>query len=497
MSRSKWSQRQDIGPSPRGAHALAYHSGRNVTVLFGGQGPEGVLRDTWQWDGHYWTQLDNSGPSARAGHAMAYSGARCLLFGGALAGAVPNGDTWSWNGQGWTQIDDSGPSGRFSFGFAAEPGSERLLLFGGSAGPNLYGDTWVFEGDAWTQLDDSGPSPRAGHILVPDPAHGGLLLMGGANETGGLADTWVWAGEQWTQVQDIGPGPRAESAAAAADRPVLFGGSETHGTIATTVFGSTWHWDGARWTQREDIGPAARWGARAVLDADRSMIVLFGGFAEPGGPGFADSALGDTWELPVETPATPEDALTLIDFGPAVLPSDSVLIQFQLAVAPTQNVPVTVTLGGTPISATPDHLPAGRTEGLIAFSALGRQPGPTPLELRVGLAQRTETLNFVSGTALTDIAISPTTLLRGASFQITAEVVPAQEARIVRLVLLRGNGIGPFVPQHEFPIPAGQPLQVHTGTVNMAAAPGQYQVIAVTDSRDGRSASRVVDLTVT
>lgn len=44
-----WTHRQDIGPGPRWAHAMAYDSTRQRTVLFGGHGAgSGLLRDTWE-----------------------------------------------------------------------------------------------------------------------------------------------------------------------------------------------------------------------------------------------------------------------------------------------------------------------------------------------------------------------------------------------------------------------------------------------------------------
>jgi hypothetical protein len=36
-ARMLWSQRQDIGPSPRVGHAITYDSIRERTTLFGGQ----------------------------------------------------------------------------------------------------------------------------------------------------------------------------------------------------------------------------------------------------------------------------------------------------------------------------------------------------------------------------------------------------------------------------------------------------------------------------
>ena len=108
MARYLWTQREDIGPSPRVGHAMTYDSARSQTVLFGGDSLTGsFLNDTWQWNGQYWTQVADIGPSPRRDQGLCFDSARnvALLFGGA-SGEAPCGDTWSWDGQDWTQLDE-------------------------------------------------------------------------------------------------------------------------------------------------------------------------------------------------------------------------------------------------------------------------------------------------------------------------------------------------------------------------------------------------------
>src|SRR5262245_28004587 len=100
-----WTQRQDIGPSGRAGHAIAYESARKRTLLFGGRGKES-LGDTWEWDGEAWTQVADIGPSGRDGHAIAYDAgrSRAVLFGGRAEGGDLRADTWEWDGEAWTQV---------------------------------------------------------------------------------------------------------------------------------------------------------------------------------------------------------------------------------------------------------------------------------------------------------------------------------------------------------------------------------------------------------
>jgi hypothetical protein len=49
-----WTQRQDIGPSARFGHALAYDESKSRTLLVGGDGLGTLFRDTWLWNGETW-----------------------------------------------------------------------------------------------------------------------------------------------------------------------------------------------------------------------------------------------------------------------------------------------------------------------------------------------------------------------------------------------------------------------------------------------------------
>lgn len=71
MSRLLWTQKQDVGPAPRFAHAMVFDQSSQRVLLFGGNALDQLFEDTWQWDGQDWTQLEDNGPSARSGHAMA------------------------------------------------------------------------------------------------------------------------------------------------------------------------------------------------------------------------------------------------------------------------------------------------------------------------------------------------------------------------------------------------------------------------------------------
>jgi hypothetical protein len=96
----QWRQVADTGPAPRLDHAMATCD--SAVILFGGllagQNPAIALpsNDTWAWRGGAWLQIQDMGPAPRGGHAVASladaQGDHFTLFGG--QGGPLYGDTW-------------------------------------------------------------------------------------------------------------------------------------------------------------------------------------------------------------------------------------------------------------------------------------------------------------------------------------------------------------------------------------------------------------------
>jgi hypothetical protein len=293
-----WTQKEDIGPSPRASAAMAYEAARQRVVLFGGGDFGGFFNDTWEWDGDAWTQVADMGPSARQLFDMTYdeSRQRLVLFAGEVKTSTQdtelNGETWEWNGREWTQVADMGPSPRMGCAMAYDTLRHRVVLFGGYnyrlPQPEYFDDTWEWDGTEWTQIADTGPSVRALLPMVFDISRECLVLFGGASPSGWLGDTWEWREDAgWVEHQEMGPGSLVRpKMARTQEHTVLYGFPDSTGAA------QTWEWDGRLWTQRQDIGPRARYGPAFAYDSERDRVVLFGGYASGTG-----SHLGDTWEL--------------------------------------------------------------------------------------------------------------------------------------------------------------------------------------------------------
>jgi hypothetical protein len=190
-------------PPPRDSFAMAYDSGRERLVLFGGDGGRIVYSDTWEWDGTTWTQVEPAAnhPSERFGPAMAYDEhrGRTVLFGGASPELVVLPDTWEWDGTDWT-LANAGTMHlwpRVGHVLVYDSARERVVLFGGSnyPGPQLN-DTWEWDGSLWRRLTTGGsypaaqPAPRADHAMAYDARRNCIVMFGGANFPMVTDQTW-------------------------------------------------------------------------------------------------------------------------------------------------------------------------------------------------------------------------------------------------------------------------------------------------------------------
>jgi hypothetical protein len=303
-----WTQKEDIGPSPRYGHAMCYDTARQRTLLFGGAN-DAPLGDSWAWSGQHWTQVADTGPSPRFDHAMCYDhySHRALLFGG-KSGDQLFSDTWYWDGENWTQVEDSGPSARSGHRMAFDRVRFRAVLFGGRSSAGMMRDTWEWDGQSWTQVEDAGPPARYNHGMHYDYVGRNTMLFGGEGDGGTIfADTWQWDGNNWTQIEDIGPPACTRPALVSTDAQlVLFGGiSSSASNPPPTLFDDSWSFGNDQWTQKQDMGPAARWGHAMAFDLDRRTIVMFGGHSSAAFDNIQDLRR-DTWEH-VETEAAPVD----------------------------------------------------------------------------------------------------------------------------------------------------------------------------------------------
>jgi len=193
----------DGNPPPQIGAGLAYDPLRAETILYGGIVPTEGLNvgrsdETWAWDGEAWTRLEPEDPEGDGNPpgldnlSLAYSRANgaLLLHGGLTAQGVVS-ETWLWNGSGWRLWEekdpegDGGPGARDEYAMAFDPVSEQVLLYGGRNSQESLDDTWAWTGDSWRRLvpDDSqpdgNPPPLVGAAMACDPVRNRMVLYGG------------------------------------------------------------------------------------------------------------------------------------------------------------------------------------------------------------------------------------------------------------------------------------------------------------------------------
>ena len=211
-----WTLRNVGGPEERYGAALVHDPKRHVTVMFGGWNdyfmfPEiGQLDDTWEWDGSKWTPISSSTkPPPREFAAAAYDPKRGVIIvacgdnqsDGILA------DTWTYDGQ-WHNVTPAGPHPAVRSGAMVwDPVGQRILLVGGynsSLAPQQT--VWAWDGSTWANLGTAPPQPRGAHALANT---GSNLVMFGGYTTGSalLADTWTFK-SSWSQIESPGLPPR-------------------------------------------------------------------------------------------------------------------------------------------------------------------------------------------------------------------------------------------------------------------------------------------------
>lgn len=253
------------------------------TVVVGAGAPAVVqlVKDATDWV----DEAPISSPGAREAPAVAYdSGNNVVVAFGGFDGAM-QGDTWEYNpvGNTWTQTSTAGPSPRELAGMTYDPVNGVVVLFGGVSGSGFESDTWEYNAatNTWLETTPVFSPPAVGSYHLAFVASQQRVLLEGLSGVPQM-ETWSYdaALDFWT---DLGPASQPDMRAnfamgyhAALDRVVLFGGAE-----AFTEYQDTWeyNWAGNAWSQTSTTGPSARTNAGMSYRGSTSNLFLFGGTA--------------------------------------------------------------------------------------------------------------------------------------------------------------------------------------------------------------------------
>lgn len=160
---------------------------------------------TLQWE----SIAPPDGPTGRIGHAMAYdSGSdKIVMFGGGITAdnewnGLPLADTWIFdtNRRTWEKASPvESPPARAWHAMTYDPTLDRVVLWGGALEGEEDPTVWFYdvETDAWSSMDiEDTPPSRWQHSMAYDPARDEILVFGGIYEQtrnlgGGVTATGV------------------------------------------------------------------------------------------------------------------------------------------------------------------------------------------------------------------------------------------------------------------------------------------------------------------
>jgi len=207
---------------------------------------------------------------------------------------------------GWSVVGTSGtlPASRLRHTMVYDPLRDRMLIFGGQLGGtgSFTNEVWELSlsgTPTWSPLVVSGtpPAPRRYHTAIYDPVRDVMLVFGGwTTGTVFMNDVWqltLGPTPAWSLVAAAGTPPGARYGHSAIydserDRMVVFGGASPgvlNEAWALSLGGTP------TWSALAPAGtaPLARYAHRAVYDAPRDRMVVFGGYSS--------SYLNDVWTL--------------------------------------------------------------------------------------------------------------------------------------------------------------------------------------------------------
>jgi len=308
-----WSVLNPTGslPDARSFHSAIYDAARDRIVVFGGYGTGGILNDVWSLSfasGGTWAPLSATGtpPVARYAHAALLDApnSRMIVFGGSN-GMQDVNDLWSLSlgaSPKWTKLAPTGslPPNCDGHAIVYDSTRQRLVSFGGYGGADQIWAVPLSGTPAWTQIVPPGAPPvqRSEHAALYDTPRHRTIVYGGSSGAYVLDDAWAYVpgASPWTRLLPTGTRPALYDFAAAIDstraRLVVFGGID--GTYRAQNDVWTLSLTGTlAWTKLSPSGtkPPPRSGARAIYDAVRDRIVVYGGTDTTG------TVLSDVWAL--------------------------------------------------------------------------------------------------------------------------------------------------------------------------------------------------------
>ena len=304
---------------------FVYDSESDKAIFFGGatDNLQADYADTWSYDytTNTWTNMSPSvNPPASDFHQMAYHSGqdKVVLFGGHVSGAADdwlnNNETWTYdyNTNTWTDMDPVEAPPAIAGGSMVYDGeSDLVVLFAGSTNDwideGMISETWTYDlgTNTWTNVTTSvQPSPRSWPAMAYDSESDYIVLHGGWSIVDSVwtinSDTWTYDTNTntWTEITDVGPTIVGELAYdSKSDLLVFWGGPADMSELVEDLRSETWTYDTNTETWVEmvnEVKPPPRSRGEVIYDSESDKILLFGGVLDGGWP--SEEVVHDCWE---------------------------------------------------------------------------------------------------------------------------------------------------------------------------------------------------------
>jgi len=287
---------------------LVYDSESDRIIFFGGsiENLQADFDDTWSFDynTNNWTNMNPAvHPPASEWSAVAYHSGqdRVVLFGGHISGSGDNmlnhNQTWvyDYNTNTWTEMSPAIAPPASTGVMVYDSESDLIVLScqfpDGAWSSDPLAQTWTYDlsTDTWTNVTTSGqPSPRTWFKMAYDSesdlivAHGGFSTES-ANRWEIYDDTWTYDTNTntWTEIATVGPGVTGDLAYdSESDRIVFFGGCLDMSEYPQDLVSETWNYDtnSETWEKMtNDVQPPKRSRGELVYDSESDRVILFEG----------------------------------------------------------------------------------------------------------------------------------------------------------------------------------------------------------------------------
>ena len=265
---NSWTSLLVDGPSPRGAHAMAYSPEQGIILLFGGMFDTTRLDDTWVFDcaTDIWTQIETDiAPEGRSDSDIVFDPVRgvFILYGGWGDNNGFQSDTWELNPETktWSMYDTGDtPGPMYGQRLEYDTMNERVMLYGGHLRSPIsreyIKDLWYYYPDNSSWVKSATMDKLHGRYWTAaafSPQFSSLVIFGGIYGEGAINETWILNTNtmSWTQlVTSDSPSRRVISDMVYVETQscfILFGGGGLIGDHYEQ-YNDTWKLDPVTWT---------------------------------------------------------------------------------------------------------------------------------------------------------------------------------------------------------------------------------------------------------